>query len=368
MLETQESLSACQDRFDRWVQARLGDVSGLRVAEFTAPGGSGFSNATLFSTLAYRIGGEQITRRIVIRVAPAANSYPVFRNYDIPLQFDVMKALGEHSDVPVPRMLWRELDTSIFGEVFYVMEHTEGQIPADSPPYPTAGFVKDASPAQREAMWWNGLAAMARLHRLDWKAAGLGFLAWPDDGHSSLEHYLARCAADLAWASAGREQPLLLSSLEWLRQNMPADEPDVLSWGDARIGNQIFRNFEVAAILDWEMVAIGSPEIDFGWWLFVDKVTMAGGGLGDAYARPRLEGLPAHEETIRRYGEMLGRPIRHAHYYQVFAGLRFGIVMLRLLQKRVFEGTITVEYCARLERNNVVTQALAAVRGLAAPV
>ncbi|MBK6286324.1 MAG: phosphotransferase family protein [Pseudomonadales bacterium] len=368
MKETEESLRACQQKFHLWVQERLGEVDDLRLSEFTAPGASGFSNATLFTTLSYRQHGEAITRRIVIRIAPASrDSYPVFRSYDIPLQYDVMKALGESSDVPVPRMLWKELDTAIFGEVFYVMEHIEGQIPSDNPPYPTEGFVKDASPAQREAMWWSGLEAMARLHRLDWKKAGLGFLAWPDDGRSAIDHYLAKCEQDLEWASAGREQPLLESTLEWLKRNKPVGEPEAISWGDARVGNQIFDDFKVVAIIDWEMVAIGSPEIDLGWWLFVDKVTMAGGGLGDAYVRPRLEGLPSHEESVERYGAMIGRPVRHSLYYQVFAGLRFGIVMLRLMQRLVFDGTLPAEYCPLLERNNAVTQTLAAIRGLPPP-
>ena len=208
---------------------------------------------------------------------------------------------------------------------------------------------------------------MARLHRLDWRKAGLDFLAWPEDGRSAIDHHLAKCEQDLEWASAGREQPLLESTLEWLKQNKPTGEPDAVSWGDARIGNQIFDDFKAVAIIDWEMVAIGSPEIDLRWWLFVDRVTMAGGGIGDAYARPRLEGLPSHEQTIERYGAMLGRPVQHAFYYQVFAGLRFGIVMLRLMQRLVFDGTVPAEYGPMLERNNTVTQVLAAIRGLPAP-
>ena len=70
MKETEESLRACQQKFHLWVQERLGEVDDLRLSEFTAPGASGFSNATLFTTLSYRQHGEAITRRIVIRIAP----------------------------------------------------------------------------------------------------------------------------------------------------------------------------------------------------------------------------------------------------------------------------------------------------------
>ena len=49
------------------------------------------------------------------------------------------------------------------------------------------------------------------------------------------------------------------------------DEPTVLCWGDARIGNIIFDGTKPAAVLDWEMVTLGSPEMDLAWSIFLDR-------------------------------------------------------------------------------------------------
>jgi aminoglycoside phosphotransferase (APT) family kinase protein len=47
-------------------------------------------------------------------------------------------------------------------------------------------------------------------------------------------------------------------------------------WGDARLSNLIYRDFEVAAVLDWEMSGIGDPLPDLGWWLFADGALTTG--------------------------------------------------------------------------------------------
>ncbi|XGU18600.1 phosphotransferase [Rhodococcus sp. 3Y1] len=55
----------------------------------------------------------------------------------------------------------------------------------------------------------------------------------------------------------------------------------VLCWGDSRIGNVIYRDFEPAAVLDWEMATLGPRELDLGWMIFQhrffeDLAAMAG--------------------------------------------------------------------------------------------
>ena len=57
--------------------------------------------------------------------------------------------------------------------------------------------------------------------------------------------------------------PIIDRSFEWLEEHWPADPgPDVLSWGDARIGNIIYDEFTPVAVLDWEMAGFGPREID----------------------------------------------------------------------------------------------------------
>jgi aminoglycoside phosphotransferase (APT) family kinase protein len=84
-------------------------------------------------------------------------------------------------------------------------------------------------------------------------------------------------------------------------------------------------------------------------------------------ARPRLEGLPSHEETVARWEREFGRKAEHLHFYQVFAGLRFACVMIRIMGQQAHYGTFPMEARPILQRNNVVTQHLAELLGLPAP-
>ena len=53
------------------------------------------------------------------------------------------------------------------------------------------------------------------------------------------------------------------------RRPLARDESKpVLSWGDARLANILWRDFEPTAVLDWEAVAIGPRELDLGWMVF----------------------------------------------------------------------------------------------------
>ena len=56
--------------------------------------------------------------------------------------------------------------------------------------------------------------------------------------------------------------------LAWLRGRQPRDDgPPRPCWGDARIGNMIFRDGRCVAVLDWEMATLGPPQMDLGWFL-----------------------------------------------------------------------------------------------------
>ena len=120
--------------------------------------------------------------------------------------------------------------------------------------------------------------------------------------------------------------PLARQTLDVLRRSVP-DEPvqgPALSWGDARLSNLIYRNFEVVAVLDWEMVSLADPLLDVGWWLFADAALTQGMGAD------RLPGFPSAAETGRRWSTLTGRSADALAYYELLGGLRFTIIMLRM--------------------------------------
>ncbi len=359
-------LELTRRRLTDWLAAQLPQADSLRLSELTGPGATGFSSDTLMFDLDYREGGREVHRALVARIQPTG--FQVFPEYDLGLQFGVQQALAP-TGVPTARMLWREEDAGVLDAPFSVMEHVEGRVPNDTPPYHMGGWITEIQPEERASIWWSGLEVLARIHRLDWQALGLGFLgpqgreapaqrgaaerrsegqgreapaqraegerSSEGRGASLLERHLDYYSAFLAWAWDDKPHPTCTPALEWLYQNRPRDpEPVALCWGDARIGNMIFRDHRCVAVLDWEMARLGSPEEDLAWWIFLDRHHSEGVGV------PRLAGFPSREETVARYEEWSGHRVRHLDYYERFAAMRFSVIMARLAKQMQAYGVL----------------------------
>ena len=200
---------------------------------------------------------------------------------------------------------------------------------------------------------------LSRIHRLDWKDLGFGFLEMRERGATSLEQQIHYYEDYLEWGARGKPQPTVEAALSWLKANRPSNDRVSLVWGDSRIGNMIFRDHRCVAVLDWEMVTLGDPVEDLAWWLFLDRHHSEG------VESPRLPGFPSREQTIARYEELMGFPVDNVDYYEAFAGFRFGIIMIRLAQQLVEYGVMPAD--SDFETNNTVTRLLAKILDLPAP-
>ena len=339
-----------------WFDRTLEDAREVSVSPLVPPGATGFSNDTLFFDLAYAGPEGRVEESLVLRIQPTANQ--VFPDYDLGKQIRTMQLL-EPTDVPVPRVLWFEPDESVLGAPFYVMARIQGRIPTDNPPYHVGGWVPEASEKEREALWWSAVEALTRIHRLDWRAAGFGFLDETGGRRTPLSLQLDQYRRYLEWAARGRPQPVCEPALAWLEQHAPADEPTTLNWGDARIGNMIFLDGRCQAVLDWEMVTVGSPEADLAWFLFLDRHHCEGIGA------PRLPGFPSREATLARYCELTGHTPVHLDYYEAFAAFRFSVIMIRLAQQFMALGLLPED--SDFEINNIPSRMLAEMLDLPPP-
>jgi aminoglycoside phosphotransferase (APT) family kinase protein len=336
-----------------WLARQLPAAHDLAVSDLHAPG-MGFSNETLLFDLTYRDGGAERCEPLVVRFKPATQIFP---EYDLGLQYRVMQLLAP-TNVPVPRMRWQEPDPVVLGSSFYMMDRITGMVPPDQPSYHAADVCTELTPAQRATLWWDGLEVMTRIHRLDWGAAGFGFLDAPRWGRTPLAQQLGYYDHYLKWATNGAAHPTCDPALAWLRDHQPSHEPVSLCWGDSRIGNMLFDNCRCVAVLDWEMVTLGNPEQDLAWWLFLDWHHSAGLGI------ERLEGFPTREETIARYEALMQRPVEHASYYEVFAAFRFAVIMIRVAHLTAAAGLSTDPNFAV---NNIPSCRLAHLLGLPIP-
>jgi aminoglycoside phosphotransferase (APT) family kinase protein len=240
------------------------------------------------------------------------------------------------------------------------MDRIPGDVPSEVPPYHAAGVLTNATAEERERMWWSGIETLARIHSLDWQAAGLDFLDEPPLGAPPVRPQLDYYEGMLDWVETPEEpQPTLRAALRWLRENEPTVAPVTLCWGDSRLPNLIYQGTEVAAVLDWEMAFLGDPEADLAWWLFMDW--FASGG----YNVPRLPGMPEKEETVLRYEKLTGAPVRNLFYNEVFAGFRFSVIMVRVVAMMVHRGLPLP--APDFASNNPATRELAEILGVPPP-
>ncbi|HVA44627.1 MAG TPA: phosphotransferase family protein [Acidimicrobiales bacterium] len=353
-IPAQRDLEVARQAIRSWLTARRPDASGLAISELSAPGATGFSNETLLFDATWTEGGSRRSEALVLRVKPTG--YRVFLEDDFELQHRVLRELGSRG-VRVPRVRELELDPTVLGAPFFLMDRVTGQAPGDSPPYNAEGFLKDMEPPERHQLWLSAMDAFTEVHRESLKG-GFEFLAKPHRGATGLEQQLNYYEESLAWGSAGRSQPVAEAAWDWLSSHVPAKKPTALSWGDARIANMLFEGPECRAVLDWEMLSLGGPEMDLGWWLFLDRFSSEGNGLA------RLDGLGSRQETIDLWQERTGLVAGDVEFYEVFAGLRFAVVMMRLAQMfRQWELPVDPD----METNNPVTQLLAGLLGMAPP-
>jgi aminoglycoside phosphotransferase (APT) family kinase protein len=322
------------------------------------PEGVGHSNETVLVDAHWTADGERHDGDFVVRLQITGPG--VFPTYDLGLQVRCMRAVAEHSDVPVPHVRWLEEDPSVLGRTFYVMDRIDGLVPADRMPYTIDGFLLSATPEEQARAHWSSLEAMAALHRMDWQAAGLGFLDRSEHGPAGLAQQLAWYEGYHDWVCDGRPQPTIDAARAWLREHLPADPPPTgLTWGDARLSNIMFRDFRAAAVLDWEMAALGPAEVDLAWFLFFQRFFSEGLGIAD------LPGFPPAAESVARYAELLGRDLADLFWYEVFAAWRHSTVMLRLAD--LYEASGDFPPGNGAGQNNIASRMLAALLDLPSP-
>jgi aminoglycoside phosphotransferase (APT) family kinase protein len=370
----QRNLDKARGVIRDWLAGQLPDARDLSISPLVGPAFTGFSNETLLFDASWTEGGEPRSAGYVIRVKPT--SHTIFLEADFDSQYQVIKTLSQHTDVPLPPVHWFEEDTSVLGAPFFVMGRVEGHVPADNPPYTQTGWLLDeATPEVRQRVVESGLEALTRIHQTDWRKLELDFLDKPQYGATGIDQQIAYYERSFEWAAQGKPQPIAEASLDWVKANKPTGEQHIaLAWGDARINNQMFDDDgNVVAVFDWEMVTLADPMMDLAWWLFLDRHfhegmpapdsqgSLYGGGPGV----PRMEGFPTREQMLARYKELTGWKAHDLEFYEVFAGLRFAVVMMRI-------ASLVVEFellpsDTDMGTNNIVTRLLAAKLGLPAP-
>lgn len=228
-------------------------------------------------------------------------------------EFRVLRALAP-TDVPVPEAYYYHDDASLLGTPFYLMEWLDGRV-----------FTAYAMPGQtavgRRQLFASMCETMAKVHRLDFRAAGLG-----DYGREGnyFRRQISRWSA--LWAQYRRgddDNPALDRMIIWLGERIPDSELLALCHGDFRIGNMIFHptGNRVIGVLDWELSTLGHPLVDVAfntqaWNMTPDE---NGGLVGENLA---ALGIPGEEDYLGDYYRQAGNSERLTDFHRVFAMFR----------------------------------------------
>jgi len=320
-----------------WLEHKLGPGSSPVITDVSSPASNGASSETLLFTASWTEGGTPVERRLVARVAPPDTDYPVFTTYDLEMQFRVMRLVADLTSVPIPETLWSEPDPGVLGGPFFVMARVDGSVPPDVMPY-TFGdnWVFDGGAGAQRTIQESAVAAVAGIHSITPDRADLGFLQPAGEGATSLERLFASWKAYHAWVVQDRPSPLLDRCFDWLEAHFPTDVgPDALSWGDGRIGNMMFRDNEVVAVLDWEMASVAPPEVDLGWMCYLHLFFQ---DLAVDLGAPGLPGMFRPVDVARSYAAATGYTPGDLTWHLAFAAIRHGAIMRRVTERSIHFG------------------------------
>jgi aminoglycoside phosphotransferase (APT) family kinase protein len=302
----------------------------LRIAQFKG----GQSNPT------YRL--DSPSGRYVLRRKPPGQLLPSAHAVD--REYRVIKALHD-TGFPVPRPHVLCTDETVAGTMFFVMDYVPGRIFWDA-------ALPELEKSQRHAIYDAMNDTLARLHGVDYQAAGLGDFGKPGN-------YFARQIS--RWskqyrASGNASITAMEQLLEWLPANIPDDDTVSLVHGDFRLDNLVFDPDRpvVRAVLDWELSTLGHPLGDFTYHLMQWRLPPSTNGVGISSLVGkdlRALGIPTEEQYVRLYCQRTGRDdIDNRAFYAAYNFFRMAAI-LQGIAGRVAAGTAASEHARAMAAN-----------------
>jgi aminoglycoside phosphotransferase (APT) family kinase protein len=229
-------------------------------------------------------------------------------------------------------------DESVIGTVFYVMDCVEGRVLWDQ-------GLPGMTRAERAAIWDELNNVISKLHRVDYRAAGLEGFGKPGD-------YVARQVS--RWskqyrASETQKIEAMDNLVAWLPKNIPAGDETAVVHGDFRLDNTIFHPSEpkILAVLDWELSTLGHPLADFSYHCMAWHIA-PGKFRGIAGLDLEQLGIPSEAAYVKRYCERTNRAAIDPStwdYYMAYNLFRMAAI-LQGIAKRVLDGTAASTHAA----------------------
>jgi aminoglycoside phosphotransferase (APT) family kinase protein len=293
------ALPTVQEKIVGYLESKMPRARNLALSDFVHSAG-GWSHEIYVFFATWNEDGRAMRQGFCLRKDPGSGLLRELSS--LREQFRVIKAL-EATSAPTPKAYWYEEDPSILGGPFFVMEKVDGEVPN---PWSRAGKQFYADAAKRGKLPRSFVEALASLHNLDWRGAGLDFIGVPGDGKDFALREIAKWES-LIDQSIRKPEPVLTELLMWLKANAPETRRLAFVHGAYRTGNLIIKDDAIAAIIDWELQVIGDPMYDVAYVL--SNLNREGSPLLSCVVEreffldyyPQLTGLTIDLEVCRYY-------------------------------------------------------------------
>jgi aminoglycoside phosphotransferase (APT) family kinase protein len=215
--------------------------------------------------------------------------------------------------VPVPTVLATAQADEVIDVPFYVMSLVDGPIVTTATP------ATLSHPATRREIAESLVDTLALLHSVDVEAVGLSDAGRPEGFNARHLRRMSALVAD----TDGTLPEAFARVARWLGEHVPAESGAAIIHNDFRIGNVVLgadAPGRVAAVLDWELAALGDPLFDLGYFLatipVADEPMTPTQELSTAMLEP---GFPSRAELAERYAARTGADLTHLAWYSTLA-------------------------------------------------
>ena len=187
-------------------------------------------------------------------------------------------------------------------------------------------------------MWVSALETLARLHRVDYAAAGLAGFGKPAGFYARQIRTLSTISAAQSAAvdaDTGRAVgaiPGFADNMAYFAASAPRDRTTVIH-GDYKIDNLIFHATEprVVGILDWELSTLGHPLSDLcnliSPYLFAHNPDASLSPNAEDFLPGATDGLLSEAEAVAIYEKAVGFPVEGVKWGAAFTLCRNSVIV-----------------------------------------
>lgn len=265
--------------------------------------GAGASNGISFFTAEYDTDDGPQHKELVARYNPGI---VLLKQKSFANEFATMQA-ARAAGLPVARPYWLDATGDLLGTPGYIIARVDGVSPSAG--VFDKGLLRDAPPEERRQIMLNAARFHGQLRKMAIPPEAVPHLRDRGVGTTAVERELNWWYREAELHDSGERQlRFIREAMKLLVERQPSTYAPNLVHGDAQYANTMFKNGEIAAVLDWELSFLGQNESDLALLTY----------CAETLNTVNLEGVPTTQDFILAFEEESGHPVQHWEYFQAF--------------------------------------------------